>query len=182
MRPGAIIAVAVLFVVAFVALLIGTKGYEKIDEIHTMESRISSVREKFPEVEHIGTATLVALQHSGSTLLILDVRTPEEFAVSHLPGARNIREAENAEPLVAELKPDFVVLYGSTGLRSAVLAKELQDRGVSGVRNMAGSIFAWANEGLPMENEDGGSVRVVHPGDRSEGHLLKSELHAPSPR
>lgn len=177
MRPGAIIVVAVLFVVAFVALLLGTKGYEKIEEIHTMESRVESIREQFPGVEHISPATLEVLIQKEVSVLIVDVRDKDEFAVSHLPGANNLSEADQIQATISEADSEIVVLYGSTGLRSAALAKELGEAGVPGIRNLAGSIFAWANEGHPMVNDKGESVTEVDPGDRSEGHLLNSDLH-----
>ncbi len=53
------------------------------------------VHESFPAVPQLGTADLAAQLATAAEIdrpgpVLLDVRTAEEFAVSHLPGARHI--------------------------------------------------------------------------------------------
>jgi hypothetical protein len=50
-------------------------------------------------------------------------------------------------------------------------------RGFPNVRNLAGSIFEWANSGFPLVR-DGESASVVHPFDERWGTLLEPELRA----
>ena len=178
MRPGAIITVAILFLVAIVALLLGTKGYEKIEEIHTMESRVASVREQFPDIEHISTDTLNRLIEANTSLLIVDVRSMDEFNVSHIPTAQQSEKVDQIAEMIRSEESKYVVLYGSTGLRSAGIAEDLRQRGVENVRNLAGSIFAWANEGRELVDSEGRVVETVDPGDRREDHLLEKEVRA----
>ena len=44
-----------------------------------------------------------------------------------------------------------IVVYCSVGYRSARVARWLGRQGFTNVRNLDGSLFAWANEGRPME-------------------------------
>ena len=42
------------------------------------------------------------------------------------------------------------------------MGEKLMERGFTNVRNLYGSIFEWANKGLPMENAKGETVPAVH--------------------
>lgn len=83
--------------------------------------------------------------------LLLDVRTPEEFAGGHVPGAVNIpiRELEGRVAEVPQDRP--VVVYCEVGGRSALAARQLAARGYRNVREMQGSMEAWRAAGLPVE-------------------------------
>lgn len=64
--------------------------------------------------------------------LVLDVRTPAEFAQGHVPNALNIpfdQLAARVEELPAKDRP--IVLYCRSGRRSAIAARTLRDRGFS---------------------------------------------------
>lgn len=104
------------------------------------------------DVEWIDSARL-AERLERDEVLLMDVREPAEYALSHIPGAL---------PAGAPLPPGRdVVVYCSLGVRSADYAERLQGEGFD-VLNLDGGIFAWANEGHPLENEDGPTERV-HP-------------------
>jgi hypothetical protein len=70
-----------------------------------------------------------------------------------------------------------VVVYCSVGWRSAALADRLLAAGLDDVHNLRGSIFDWANKGLPLVR-DGEPAREVHPYGRLWGLLLRPELRA----
>ena len=131
-------------------------------------------------VPTVSTDTLVAWL-DGRDPLLLDGRTAEEYAVSHLTGARHVDPDATAEELsdaladVAEERP--IVVYCSVGYRSAVLTQRLQEAGFEEVYNLEGSIFQWANEGRTVVR-DGEPVRQVHPYDPTWARLLKPELRA----
>jgi phage shock protein E len=63
---------------------------------------------------------------AGATLV--DVRTPEEFAMGHIQGARNIPVQEIAQRF-AEIPRGEVVLYCRSGARSASAAQFLRSQG-----------------------------------------------------
>lgn len=74
---------------------------------------------------------------------LLDVRTPEEFAGGHLPGARNIPVDELSRHL-DEVGPRDrpVVVYCASGVRAASAARMLAGAGFTQVHNL-GSMSAW---------------------------------------
>ncbi len=76
--------------------------------------------------------------------LLLDVRTHEEWAICRLPGARLVPLAELPGRL-AELEPGReIVAYCHHGMRSALAASLLRERGFSGARTLSGGIDGWA--------------------------------------
>ncbi len=83
--------------------------------------------------------------------VILDVRTPAEFAEGHLAGAVNIdMQAPDAVARFADLDPaaDYV-LYCRSGNRSAQVREHLGSQGFTSVADVDGGILAWEDAGLP---------------------------------
>lgn len=141
-----------------------------------------AVRAQYPSVPMITTDSLAArLAADAPRPLLLDVRTPAEFAVSHLSGAHRIDPEARAFPALDSLAPGTpIVTYCSVGWRSAAVAERLRAAGFTNVSNLEGSIFAWANAGHPVVRE-GRPVRQVHPYDAVWGRLLRRDLHAYTP-
>ena len=136
------------------------------------------VRTRFPSVRQISTAALDQWLTDGSRPrpLLVDVRTADEFFVSHLPGARRLDPGASAIPRDwGSTKTVPVVFYCSVGYRSSQMAERMTGKGWTNVFNLEGSIFEWANEGRPIE-AGGHSVRVVHPYNATFGKLLHPEL------
>ena len=86
-------------------------------------------------------------------LIILDVRTPQEFREGHLAGARNMDFfGPGFEREVRALPADApVLLYCRSGRRSAAAAEVLAEAGRGRVLNMGGGIEGWTKAGLPLE-------------------------------
>ena len=139
------------------------------------------VRSEFPDVPQTSVDALfeeLASAPEGRKPLLLDVREEEEFAVSHLQGA--IRVAPGADPdSIAALdgisRDAPIVAYCSVGYRSSRLVAALRARGFTNASNLEGSIFEWANRGLPVKR-NGAEVDEVHPFDEEWGRYLKPEL------
>lgn len=134
------------------------------------------IRLEQPEVRWI---TGEELAHATQPLVLLDVRRQDEFAVSHLAGARRLEPGTSIPPdvlLLARGTP--IVAYCAVGRRSAALALALQAAGFTDVRNLEGSLFRWANEGRPMVNQ-GGATTKVHPYNVLWGLLLRPEHRGP---
>lgn len=86
-------------------------------------------------------------------VIIIDVRTPAEFAQGHIPGARNMdffggRFDVDAETLPKD-KP--VLLYCRSGKRSGGAAEILEKAGVKKIMDMQQGFQAWEKAGLPIE-------------------------------
>lgn len=92
--------------------------------------------------------------------VVIDVMTPEEYAIRHLAGAKNacVYEMVFLEHM-AEQVPDRgteLILYDATGTtRAAELARErLLQAGYSHVFLLAGGLAAWREAGLPVEGDE----------------------------
>lgn len=129
-----------------------------------------SLREEFPKVGVISTANLAAQKEAP---ILLDVRSEEEFSVSHIP--RAVRVDDEIESQLREMgvrKDRDIVVYCSVGYRSAKMAEKLSAAGYSQVRNLEGSIFAWTNQGRPLINAKGPTTKT-HPYNRKWGRFLE---------
>lgn len=138
---------------------------------------------RFPSVRQISTQELSAWLKDGQKPppVLLDVRTPAEFEVSHLAGAHRVDpEAKVADvlPLLGNNRP--VVTYCSVGYRSSALADRLRKAGVMEISNLEGSIFQWANEGRPLE-ANGKPADKVHPYNATFGKMLDEPRRAAVP-
>ena len=81
--------------------------------------------------------------------VVLDVRTPEEFATGHLPAAVNIdiQATDFADRLAALDKEATYAVYCRSGNRSGVAVDRMLDTGFTDVKHLDGGIVAWQSEG-----------------------------------
>lgn len=133
----------------------------------------ASIDRKYPTVESININSLKTSLDQGKHFILIDVREKDEFAVSHLPAAVNIRKAAD----VHYPKDTQIIAYCSVGVRSADFSEQLDKLGFTNILNLRGSIFAWGNKGYTLVR---GSkiVSVVHPYNKKWGKLLNRELHS----
>ena len=94
---------------------------------------------------------LRARQQQGISLQILDVRTAEEYATGHLPGAVNIPHTDLADRLSEVESKNGVVLYCMVGPRARLGEEILQRAGVSEILHLEGGMAAWMESGFPIE-------------------------------
>ena len=85
------------------------------------------------------------LRDAPSFLRLVDVRTPEEWELAHIPGATLITE-ELAHELMLQPKDSRIVFYCHVGARSLDAAAYYAGHGFKNVRSMTGGIDAWSNE------------------------------------
>lgn len=116
-------------------------------------------------------------EKDSSNPLILDARSQEEYAISHIKSAQWIDSTDQAIPVLSEVPLDTpIVVYCSIGYRSAKIAQQLSLAGYQNVFNLSGGIFQWANKGKPIF-KDNHQVETVHPYNFIWGKLLKSKYH-----
>jgi hydroxyacylglutathione hydrolase len=88
--------------------------------------------------------TPAELERMLPNVFVLDVRTANEYAAGHIPGAVQIH-AGRVLTRLAELPRDgTLVLHCQGGGRSAVVASALRTRGFGNVIELDGSYDAWA--------------------------------------
>ncbi len=138
-----------------------SSGQDGLDALH------ADIVSDYPTVAHVSADAAPLAPDT----IFLDIRNPEEFAVSHIPGA--VRVSINAEPAdvlaqLGDVSGKRVVAYCSVGRRSSIFAQEMQDallvEGAASVANLEGGVFGWHAQSLPLENEKG-RTDVVHPYD-----------------
>ncbi|MBN2246075.1 MAG: MBL fold metallo-hydrolase [Candidatus Aminicenantes bacterium] len=87
----------------------------------------------------------------GEKMTIVDVRSPNEFAETHIKGAANI-PAPDLRTRYKELRKDLpLVLICSTGHRSSLGASLLKKHGFIDVQNVAGGMTGYSAAGFSKE-------------------------------
>jgi rhodanese-related sulfurtransferase len=132
------------------------------------------IARRYPHVRQLPAAELAAWLSDTNrpTPLLLDVRTPAEFAVSHLANARQVDpDADAAKALAGTPKDAPIVTYCSVGYRSSEFTERLRRAGFTNVAQLDGSIFQWANDGRPLVRA-GKPTTKVHPYNKRWGQLL----------
>ena len=90
--------------------------------------------------EQITPAEAKALMDSEEGYIILDVRTPEEFAERHIDGAILIPDyeiGEKAESILTD-KEQLILVYCRSGRRSKNAANELATLGYTNIKEFGG--------------------------------------------
>ncbi len=84
---------------------------------------------------------------------VLDVRSPEEFARGHIPGAvnLNIHSPDFATQAAQFNKKKPILVHCHAGSRGAIAAAELSKLGFKSVFNLEGGLDAWEKAGHPTE-------------------------------
>ena len=84
--------------------------------------------------------------------MLLDVRTAEEFAAGHLPGAKNI-PYDQIPSRIKELKSaqdNEIVVYCRTGRRAGIAIDTLSGAGFRKLGHLEGDYEAWSAAGRPV--------------------------------
>jgi rhodanese-related sulfurtransferase len=123
------------------------------DKAAQVEQMYADYKKGFAQVEGITARELRDLRDE---VVLVDVRTPKEQAVSMIPGAIT-RDEFDADR--ARYAGSRVVAYCTIGARSGEFAAELHEQGWK-VRNLEGSILAWTHVGGDLVGPDGPTNRV----------------------
>ncbi len=103
-------------------------------------------------IRGVNAAQLKSELDGGKVKLLVDVRTPEEFAGGHVPGAKNI-PLDQLSARLGELdayKTGEVHLICQSGRRSLAASQTLQTAGYLPV-NVEGGTAGWKQAGYPTE-------------------------------
>jgi len=113
---------------------------------------------------------------------LVDVRTPEEFAISTLPRAKHI-ELDHLRERLGELDPEKpVVVFCQVGLRGYLAYRILKQRGFRHVRNLTGGIktYLWATE--KQSNPDIFDYEDIKRRDQADIDAEAKHVGVPVPR
>jgi rhodanese-related sulfurtransferase len=86
-------------------------------------------------------------------ILLIDVRSPEEWATGYIAGAEHIWVNEFFASVDAwpEDKDAAIVIYCASGYRGGIATVMMNLMGYTNVRNLSGGIGGWIAAGLPLE-------------------------------
>jgi phage shock protein E len=105
-----------------------------------------------PALVQISQEALLERQQKGDdATYVLDVRSPEEYASGHVPGAVNIPYDQVASRMAEVPKDKDVVLYCKSGRRAGIAAETLAGQGYTRLQHLEGDIVAWVAKGRPVE-------------------------------
>jgi len=110
------------------------------------------------------SASELRLRMGRENLWVVDVRTPEEFSVSTLPGAMTVAEFESR---IQREKPEQIVAFCTIGVRSGAWVDGMRAKGVM-VENLEGGILGWTHLDAPL----------VDPGTRPHRSTLRVHVNS----
>ncbi len=98
-----------------------------------------------PAAEKVTAEVLQARMAAGEDLLVLDVRSADEYAAGHVPGAINVPHGEltPSHAAVRAWKERPVVVYCRSGRRSAIAIDVLEQAGFRRVQHLDGDMLGW---------------------------------------
>ncbi|MCB9496684.1 MAG: rhodanese-like domain-containing protein [Fibrobacteria bacterium] len=96
--------------------------------------------------------SLIRAHSQDTSFLLIDVRTPGEFASGHIPGARMIDfHAPDFQSRVESLpRTAPILLYCRSGNRSGQALSWMETAGFTQVRHLSGGVRTWMSEGRPL--------------------------------
>lgn len=99
------------------------------------------------------SALLERIQKKDTSLIVLDVRSPEEFAAGHVPGAINIPYTHLPARISSMPSPTDkdVVVYCEIGVRAEKAAASLRDNGFTRLMHLDGDMKQWREGKRPTE-------------------------------
>ena len=92
------------------------------------------------------------IDQSSEPLVLLDVRTVEEFKSGHIRNSINIPHEillSNID-LVSEYNDEQLVVYCRSGKRASLVIEALKKHGFTNVVDIEGDILAWSQSNYPL--------------------------------
>lgn len=127
------------------------------------------------DVPVITCEQLKLMQQSSRGVVVLDIRSREEYNTSHIINAFWIGFDDfSIERIWAVDRNKTVVVYGSNGEQSEQIAQKLYRYGFKDVRNLYSGIFEWMYEGGKLVDQNSNPTEKVQLIDHNRLRFLKS--------
>lgn len=96
-------------------------------------------------VVHVIEPTAYAAAIADQSVTIIDVRTPEEYATGHIPGAVNINVQSDtfAQAIQQYSKKKPIYIYCQSGRRSAKASEQMKAMGFKNITDLNGGYKNW---------------------------------------
>ncbi|ABM02713.1 Rhodanese domain protein [Psychromonas ingrahamii 37] len=106
------------------------------------------------QVSHIEPQQLIKQIQNEKLLVILDVRTENEYTQGHIQGAINIPydQLRKEQDKIIAYKDQQVILYCHSGRRADMAARTLQALGFTKLIDLTGHMVLWEQLQYPLVN------------------------------
>jgi rhodanese-related sulfurtransferase len=117
-----------------------------------MKSGLDLIAEAKQRIAEVTPQDVRGRKEQGESLVLLDVREPNEWNLGRIPGAVHIPRGIMETSIEARVPREAtVVIYCASGNRSALAADTLQQMGYTNVASMSGGFRDWVGTGGPVE-------------------------------
>jgi rhodanese-related sulfurtransferase len=139
-----------IVLVVSVALLFGFGVLRWQAQSKASDTTLAHTKQSFMSISPIDGLAMIEKNKNNSDFIILDVRTPGEYAPEHIAGAMNLDYySKSFRKNLNQLdKSKTYLIYCHTGRRSGLTLDMMRDLGFSEVYDIAGGIAAWKAKGL----------------------------------
>jgi rhodanese-related sulfurtransferase len=112
----------------------------------------SGAAAKDKRIKNVGVAEFDKLR-TDSKSIVLDVRTPNEYALGHIPDAVNIdwNGKDFTEKVAALDRGHTYLVHCAAGVRSAKACDKMDKLNFKNVYNLEGGMKVWEKAGKPVE-------------------------------
>ncbi len=142
--------IGVLFLIVAGVLVAGlflmSRGENSKDETSNVKGQSQVIENVTPEKAH----NLIQDNKENDDFVILDLRTPDEYAGGHIEGATNLDYYSDTfrDELEKLDKNKIYLIHCQSGRRSTAALETMKNLGFKKVYNMTGGIAGWQVEGL----------------------------------
>ena len=117
-----------------------------------MKTYSQMMAEAKTRIHEVTPRQVLDMQQRGEPVVLVDIREVQEVNAAKIPNSVHVPRSHLESRIEAQVPRDAnVVLYCSSGSRSALSADTLQAMGYAKVASMAGGIRAWADAGGEVE-------------------------------
>jgi hydroxyacylglutathione hydrolase len=143
------------------ALRLGRIGFDRMQGylMDGMEA-LAERPDLIAQTERRSVEEIAAELAGAASPLVVDVRSPREYATRHLAGSTNVPLSRLRESL-GQIEPGrHFYVHCAGGYRSSIAASLLARAGLTEMTEMAGGLAAWEAAGLPVVAEAETAVRT----------------------
>ena len=91
---------------------------------------------------------------NGSKVLLIDIRTSDEYNNGHIANAKNY--TLDKLPTIKASKQDYIITYAKTDSEAIKAAKLINDTGFENVCYLDGGINSWIENNMPLSGDVNG--------------------------
>jgi rhodanese-related sulfurtransferase len=138
---------ALLMIIALMSLFAMRSQYAYTDE---QNSGTHNVAQPVKSINAGQAHELIEEKKGSPDLIIIDVRTEEEYSDGHIPNSTNIDyKSDSFKDAIGRLdKSKTYIVYCHSGRRSTAAVKIMEEMGFTDIYNMKGGIIGWQGAGF----------------------------------